>query len=105
MPRYSLLTLIIAELLICTLVVPTATAETYKWTDPAGKVHYTDTPPSEEIEHEAIDLGECKTDACRNELKKAQDEAAQQLQQAEKLLNELDVERKKPPRRSGYLGH
>lgn len=35
----------IAAALIALLLTSTATAQLYRWTDPSGRVHFTDTPP------------------------------------------------------------
>ena len=104
-----------AVLLAIILLNPIANAETYKWKDAKGKIHYTDSLPTDQIEHEQMDLGECKTDKCRNDLQQDQIEAAKRLQETEKWNSEQGAERKKqdaqqqpesarkqPPRNLGY---
>lgn len=113
-------TLFIVGLLGIILLIPIANAETYKLKDSRGKIIYTDQLPTEEIEHEQIDVGECKTDKCRNELEQLQNEAAKQHRETEKWLSDQDAERKKQaaqqqkqsksirkqlPRRPGYFGY
>ena len=112
------LTRFIAGLLGFFLVIPLCAADVYKWTDSTGKTHYTDSPPVNQIQHEQINIEECKTDMCKNDLKRDQEEAARQLQETEDSFKKQDAEQKtqakqqqskknhkKPPPRSGYLGH
>lgn len=83
-------------LLVTALAAAGAWGQFYRWTDAEGGIHYGDVAPADTYA-EALDLGECRTAACRREREQAAAEAQRRLRALERWLTER--ERYTPERR------
>jgi len=70
-------------------------ADTFRWQDPQGNVHYGDKPPVDAVGTKRINTFECKTEQCEADRQRYYEEAIAVNESIDKWLTDLDAARQK----------